>query len=440
MILTPEFIIVEATDAYLAATMTKRNEIIGKGLFEVFPDNPREADATGVSNLSKSLARVLKERRTDAMAVQKYDVAKPEAEGGEFEERYWSPVNAPLLNMQGEVEFIIHRAEDVTEFVRMQRQQEEDNKLSSGIKDRMRQMEVDVFHRAQQLQDTNERLRDAEQALDQKNRELQDANEEMATLNEELISSNEALKATNDQLEATSAKLKEALDHQMALVEAKSRIVSIASHELRTPVSVISISAGFIKKYKERMTAPEIDVKLDNIHRQVANISFLINDILTLGKGESNTLKAEKKEVNLPDFFLRLKNDVESSMHNTHTITLELNVVDYLKTDDNLLRNIFVNLISNAIKYSPNQKEVVVKAFMKAGYLTVHVIDHGIGIPEHQVKELFSPWFRASNSSGFAGHGLGLSIVKKALELLHGDISVKSSAGQTEFIVNLPVS
>lgn len=439
LILTPQLEIVDASDAYLDGTLTKRNEIVGKSIFEVFPDNPNEADATGARNLRQSLMRVLNEKLADAMAVQKYDIPRPAADGGGFEERYWSPINAPLFNSQGEIEFIIHRVENVTDFVHAQQRQEEENKKNAGYKDRMTKMEVDIFQRAQELQESNLRLREIEKQLDLKNRLLFEANEEMIALNEELTSSNEELRITNEQLEANSLKLKELLDQQIELVDTKSRIVSIASHELRTPISVISISAGFIKKYKEKMTSEEIDVKLENINRQVNNISVLLSDILTLGKSESNTLKVMKREINLPDFFTRLKNDIESSMRNTHKVVLELDVPDIITNDDGLMRNIFTNLLSNSIKYSPNAKEVVLKSFVNSGFLTTHIIDQGIGIPESQLKDLFTPWFRASNSSGFAGHGLGLSIVKKAIELLKGDISVKSSPGLTQFTVNIPL-
>ncbi|MBS1506270.1 MAG: PAS domain-containing protein [Bacteroidetes bacterium] len=435
LILKPSLEIADASDAYLAATLTKRNEIVGRSIFDVFPDNPNEKDANGVRNLHQSLMRVLTEKLTDAMAVQKYDIPRPASEGGGFEERYWSPVNAPLFNSQGEIEYIVHRAEDVTEFVRAQKKGEEEDSLSN----RLFQMEVDIIQRSQELQESNLRLREIEKQLDLKNRLLFEANEEMVALNEELTSSNEELRITNEQLEANSQKLKELLDQQIELVDTKSRIVSIASHELRTPISVISISAGFIKKYKEKMTGEEIDVKLENINRQVNNISALLSDILTLGKSESNTLKVIRREMNLPEFFSRLKNDIESSTRNTHAVVLELDIPNTIINDDGLMRNIFSNLLSNSIKYSPNSKEVVLKAFVNDGFLTTHIIDHGIGIPESQLKDLFTPWFRASNSSGFVGHGLGLSIVKKAIELLKGDISVKSAPGLTQFTVNIPL-
>jgi two-component system sensor kinase FixL len=117
LVLDPELNIVAVSNAYCAATMTKRRNIVGRGLFDVFPDNPDEPDATGATNLRASLARVQACLRPDAMALQKYDIRRPEAEGGGFEIRFWSPLNTPVLGEDGELKWIIHRVEDVTELV-----------------------------------------------------------------------------------------------------------------------------------------------------------------------------------------------------------------------------------------------------------------------------------------------------------------------------------
>src|SRR5262245_35243403 len=103
LVLKPDLTIAAVSDAYLKATMTNRDEILGRGIFDVFPDNPDDPGATGVSNLRASLQRVLTNRGGDAMAVQKYDIRRPESEGGGFEERFWSPVNSPVLGAGGEI-------------------------------------------------------------------------------------------------------------------------------------------------------------------------------------------------------------------------------------------------------------------------------------------------------------------------------------------------
>src|SRR5277367_5055267 len=102
LVLTPELKIVAVSDNYLKATMTRRKEILGRGIFDVFPDNPDDPNADGVRNLRASLERVLNSRAPDTMPVQKYDIRRPESEGGGFEVRYWSPVNTPLPGPDGE--------------------------------------------------------------------------------------------------------------------------------------------------------------------------------------------------------------------------------------------------------------------------------------------------------------------------------------------------
>ena len=101
LVLAPSLVIVAVSDAYLRATMTRREEILGRHLFDVFPDNPDDATATGVSNLRASLTRVLQHRAPDAMAMQKYDIRRPDSEGGGFEERHWSPVNTRSSGSMG---------------------------------------------------------------------------------------------------------------------------------------------------------------------------------------------------------------------------------------------------------------------------------------------------------------------------------------------------
>lgn len=138
LVLTPDFRIVAVSNAYLVATMTKREQIVGRDIFEVFPDNPDDPDATGVRNLSASLNRVKQRQIADTMSVQKYDIPRPETEGGGFEVRYWNPVNSPVFGVNGEVRYIIHRVEDVTAIVQLQQRGIEREKESRRSEERFR--------------------------------------------------------------------------------------------------------------------------------------------------------------------------------------------------------------------------------------------------------------------------------------------------------------
>ena len=162
LVLTPDLNIVAVSDAYLRATMTKREDILGRGIFEIFPDNPEDPAATGVRNLRASLHRVLESKVSDTMAVQKYDIRKPESEGGGFEERHWSPVNAPVLGPNNEVFYIIHRVEDVTDFVGLR---QKDIKQTEELRAMAGQMESEIFLRAKEVQEANQRLENANRDL-----------------------------------------------------------------------------------------------------------------------------------------------------------------------------------------------------------------------------------------------------------------------------------
>jgi formate hydrogenlyase transcriptional activator len=165
LVLTPDLAIVAVSDAYLRATMTKREDILGRGIFEIFPDNPDDLAATGVRNLRASLRRVFQGKASDTMAVQKYDIRKPESEGGEFEERYWSSVTAPVLGPDDEVAYIIHRVEDVTDFVRLRQQEVQQQELTDELRARTAQMETEIFLRAREVQEANRLLEIANQEL-----------------------------------------------------------------------------------------------------------------------------------------------------------------------------------------------------------------------------------------------------------------------------------
>jgi len=142
LVLAPDLKIVAVSDDYLRATMTQREQILGKEIFEVFPDNPKDPAATGVLNLRISLERVLKNHVPDTMEIQKYDIRKPEAEGGGFEERHWNLYNVPVLGPDKEVAYIIHRVEDVTEFVNLKLQRTEQQRYTEELRAQTREMET----------------------------------------------------------------------------------------------------------------------------------------------------------------------------------------------------------------------------------------------------------------------------------------------------------
>jgi PAS domain S-box-containing protein len=191
LVLKPDLTIVAVSDAYLHATMTKREEILGRGLFDVFPDNPDDPTATGTRNLRASLERVLQNRVPDSMAVQKYDIRRPDSEGGGFEERFWSPVNSPVFSADHEIAYIIHRVEDVTEFVRLKQRGSEEQRHTEELRTRATQMEAEIYLRSQELADANRKLRKT-------NEDLQDEIAQRKRAEEALQASQQQLQAILD--------------------------------------------------------------------------------------------------------------------------------------------------------------------------------------------------------------------------------------------------
>lgn len=163
LVLEPaEYRIVDVSDAYLQATMTSRDEIVGRPLFEVFPDDPVDPHSNGVRNLRMSLDRVVSSGSRDVMAVQRYPVRRPATEGGGFEERYWSPINSPVFGSHGRLIFIIHRVEDVTAYVRAQAAPTGADRAADPP---LRAMEAEVLNRAREIQQLNRQLEERDRFL-----------------------------------------------------------------------------------------------------------------------------------------------------------------------------------------------------------------------------------------------------------------------------------
>lgn len=169
-ILNPQFIILEVNKAYLDATMMQREDIIGHNIFEVFPDNPSDPQATGVNNLRNSLERVLNNKTSDTMAIQKHDIRLPKSVGGKFEERYWSTINTPLLGSKSEVQYIIHCVQDITDFIHHKYL---DNTETDNTE------ETEIFYRTQEIQQTNQKLHKAVKELVKKKREILNNNHKL---------------------------------------------------------------------------------------------------------------------------------------------------------------------------------------------------------------------------------------------------------------------
>ena len=237
-------------------------------------------------------------------------------------------------------------------------------------------------------------------------------------------------------------KLNKALLQEKELNELKSKFVSTASHEFRTPLSAINFAAGSIKKYWAKMEPIMIEKKLDKIEDQVVHMTKLLDDILIVGQADAGKFKNNPAHINFGNFIDEIIEEVYNSQKESHEILL-IDAEGLKKSnifiDEKLGRNIFINLISNAIKFSPNAKKVCIELASKKNYIIISIIDYGIGIHKSELKNIFQPFARGHNVDLIPGTGLGLSIAKEAIEAIEGEIIVNSTIGSgTSFIVKIP--
>jgi len=235
--------------------------------------------------------------------------------------------------------------------------------------------------------------------------------------------------------------LNDALQKEKELADLKTKFVSMASHEFRTPLSTISLATGFIRRYKAKITPEEIDKKLDDIVRQIEHMNYLLEDVLTVGKAESGKVQVNVAPIEIPAFFEKIVNEVYESTGKTHHIRMTLGGEQkMISSDPRMIRIILVNLLTNAIKFSPGKDIVWVTVSCATNTLQLKVKDDGLGIPDEDREKLFHSFHRASNAGAIQGTGLGLSIVRKTVDLLDGVIQVESKLNEgTTFTISIPI-
>ena len=231
-----------------------------------------------------------------------------------------------------------------------------------------------------------------------------------------------------------------ALKKERELNELKSRFISMASHEFRTPLSAIQTSAILIGKQNENGHALKREKYVAQIKKNVKQLVVILNDFLSLSKLEEGKVKASKELFDL----VKLCNTIIKEI--SLTKKLDKNIVFLppkncipLNLDAKLVRNIFINLLSNALKYSPEKTDIIIKIKEKKHFVFLKVKDYGIGIPKKEQAKLFQRFFRAKNALDIQGTGLGLNIVKQYATLMHGTITFKSKENKgTTFTLKLP--
>lgn len=393
LVLLPDadFTIVAVSDAYLRATLTEREQIVGRGLFEVFPDNPDDPSANATGNLRASLQRAVASRDADTMAVQKYDIRRPESAGGGFEERYWSPVNSPVFSPSGEILYLIHRVEDVTEYVRLTQQEQRERERSQWLERQGQAMEREIVQRSHELAAANERLRHANERLSELDR-------------------------------------------------AKTAFFDNISHEFRTPLTLI------LGPVEDSLADPAGVLPRESllaVHRSALRLLRLVNSLLDFSRIEAGRSRSSFEPTDLALLTAGLAGSFQSLLDSAglqlHVDCAPLSEPVYV--DRSHWEKIVLNLISNAFKFTL-AGEIAVRLRQQDAAVVLSVTDSGTGIPAHELPRIFERFHRVEGARGrsFEGSGIGLSLVRELVRQHGGDIQVQSEMGRgSTFVVSIPL-
>ncbi|WOB10642.1 ATP-binding protein [Piscinibacter gummiphilus] len=395
----PRYTIVAASSAYTRATMTRREELLGRGLFEMFPDNPDDPRADGERNLRASLDRVTAGAAQDAMPIQKYDVRRPAEQGGGFEERWWSPVNSPVLARDGTLAYLIHRVEDVTEFVRLAQRGAEQEETAAAMRSNAERMELEIFQRAQEVQQVNEQLRSA--------------NAEISTL----------------------------YDKTRELDRLKTEFFANVSHELRTPLTLILGPVQRMLSSAGGSGAVDSEA-LEVIERNARTLLRHVDDLLDVAQLEEELIAPAYEQTDVPAL-ARLVASHFSSVAQELDVQWRVVLPDSLEAqlDPQMLQRVLFNLLSNAFKFTPSGSHVRLSIEPRGERLRIEVADGGPGIPQQWREAIFERFRQVHGHSErrHPGTGLGLAIARQFVQLHGGSIEVSEAPeGGALFVVELP--
>lgn len=292
--------------------------------------------------------------------------------------------------------------------------------------------------------DITQRKRSEQSMLDQR-AQLEKITADMRKLNAELETKVEQrtriLQEALKELEKSQREVNEALNKEREMNEIKSRFVSMASHEFRTPLSTVLSSAALISRYTKEDEQDKRDKHIKRIKDSVKHLNELLEDFLSLGKLDEGRIKAETSAFNVQEFLEDLIDEMKSTQKEGQLIDQHYSGGKEFVTDKRLLKNILINLLGNAIKFSAEGSVITLDIREQNDYLMLSVKDEGVGISEEDQRHLFSSFYRGKNAVNIEGTGLGLHIVKRYIDLLKGSIRLESSmnSGTTVF-VRLPIS
>jgi signal transduction histidine kinase len=245
--------------------------------------------------------------------------------------------------------------------------------------------------------------------------------------------------ALDTQVQTRVSMLNSALSEEREKNLLKTRLVAMFSHDFRNPLTLILTSSDMIRNFSDQLSQEQTHKYLDRIEGSVRSLVQMLDDMLMVAEMESGNLKYMPKTVELTPFVEEIVEEFRLIYSQTKKFILHSTIEGNVEVDPKLFRQLLTNLISNAAKYSSSGSVVNITLLDKDEILELTVEDHGIGIPAIDIERLFEPFHRASNAKNIKGTGLGLVIVKQAVDLHNGEIKIESVEGKgTKFIVQIP--
>ncbi|MGH3387600.1 MAG: ATP-binding protein [Actinomadura sp.] len=386
-VLTPDFVFLTANTAYLRVTGRTRTDLVGQNIFDAFPSNPDEPDepeAHGTEFLRASLERVVATRERDTMAMQRYDVSPPDRPG-EFEERYWSPINTPILGPDGTVQLIVHRVEEVTAFVQQLRKPRD----AESERAELEAMEADAYIRSRELQDLNERLRQ-----------------------------------THTRERETASALRQAFEQQQ-------RFVLDASHDLRNPI------AGLLTRLEVALSDPGADPKqiLCSLLLDAQRLNDIVADLLELARLDTAaTVPAEPVDLG------RLVVDELEGRVLAVPVTVQFDTQVVVHVSRIRLCRVLGNLLANAERHATSLIQIIIST--DPPYAVMEVIDDGPGIPPAHRERVFERLYRLDDArrQDPGGTGLGLPIAREIARAYGGHLHCADHPTGARLVLRLPLA
>lgn len=476
VILSPDSTIIDASDAYLAATMVAREDIVGCNLFDIFPDNPDAHGSKGSAALRDSIQHVLNTKQALTMPTIKYDIRCPLSKGGAFESRYWSTAHTPILDDQNNVRYILTRVEDITEIDRLRNSDVENSKRLQLLIENIKEYAVIMLDKDRTITTWNA---GAETIIGYNSNEvigkpisfiypaeygahyeyeLNIAKEKGAYEAEgwrvrkngckfwaRIVITPIYIKSATDPKSNLIgyAKVIRDLSQQKEMETVKNGFISVINHELRTPLTSIFGAIRLLMNWPEH-TVQNINYLLEIANANCERLLLLINDILDVEKLASSGMTLHVQVVDLNALIAHAVsiNRVYGEQSGIEIVFSPTNTDVRVNVDPSRLTQVLTNLISNAVKFSEKNSPVELILSQNHHTARIAVKNQGKGIPERFRNKIFEKFSQVdiSTTRKQRGTGLGLAISQEIIKQFGSTIEYTSVPDEeTIFYFDLPL-